>query len=145
MLVSYVIAHTTGKLFNVKQETFGVFLIGSMMINIGFTLPFIMATYGQDGLARLFLFNLGNTILIFTFVYYLACIYGNNSNHSRNMSKKILQSPPLWAIIIAILLNILNISIPNAGIQLFELLGSMIIPLVMLSLGIYFSPKIVHY
>lgn len=143
ILVTYVIAYFTGKLFNLKKPSFGVFLVGSLIMNIGFTLPFFIAAYGEEGLARASLFDFGNGLLVFTFVFYLACKYGNNKRDSKAMIKKFLYSPPLWALTTAIVLNLVNVKIPNMGMNFFQLLSNMTIPLIMLSLGIYFSPKIV--
>lgn len=143
ILVTYGIAFFIGKLFNLKKTSFGVFLVGSLIMNTGFTLPFFIAAYGEEGLARASLFDFGNGLLTFTFIFYLACKYGDNKRDSKTMIKKFLYSIPLWALMSAILLNLLNIQIPNLGINFFQLLGNMTIPLIMLSLGIYFSPKIV--
>ncbi len=143
ILVTYGIAFFIGKLFNLGKTSFGVFLVGSLIMNTGFTLPFFIAAYGEEGLARASLFDFGNGLLTFTFIFYLACKYGDNKRDSKTMIKKFLYSIPLWALMSAILLNLMNIQIPNLGINFFQLLGNMTIPLIMLSLGIYFSPKIV--
>jgi predicted permease len=112
-------------------------------MNIGFTLPFFITAYGKEGLVRASIFDFGNGLLAFTFVFYLACKYGDNKRDSKSMLKKLLYSPPLWALIISIILNLIHIKIPSFGINFFQLLGNMTVPLIMLSLGIYFSPRIV--
>ena len=69
------------------------------------------------------IFDFGNGLLAFTFVFYLACKYGNNKRDSKAMIKKIFYSPPLWALIIAIILNLIKIEIPNIGMDFFKILG----------------------
>ncbi|MCA9487147.1 MAG: AEC family transporter, partial [Nanoarchaeota archaeon] len=141
--LTYGVSFLVGKLFHLKNESFGVFLVGTMIMNLGFTLPFFIAAYGKEGLARASLFDFGNGLLAFTIVYYLACKYGNNKRDSKAMIKKFIYSPPLWALFLAIVLNLTQTKIHEIGISFFQILGNMTIPLIMLSLGIYFSPKIV--
>jgi hypothetical protein len=91
------------------------------------------------------LFDFGNAIIVFSLVYYIACRYGEVSKNNLAMLKKIAFSPPLWALVIAITLNLLNIRLPETASALFQTAGSITFPLVMISLGIYFTPKIANY
>lgn len=143
ILITYVVSYFIGNFFNLKNYSLGVFLVGSLIMNMGFTLPFFIAAYGTEGLARASLFDFGNGLLTFTFIYYLACKYGENKKDSKTMVKKFLYSPPLWALVIGLALNLQNIKIPDISTNFLQLLGNMTIPLIMLSLGIYFSFKIV--
>ena len=139
-LLSFPAAHSL-KLS--KRET-GVFLVGTMIMNTNFTLPFLVAIYGNNGLALLTIFDFGSVILIYTFIYMVAVWYGKNDNHLPSMIKKIFLAPPLWAIIIGVALNITDTAIPAPALNLLTLLGNMTVPLIMLSLGIYFELKINH-
>ncbi len=148
-IIAVLVAVTTffassllGKFLGIQRKSFGVFLIGTMIMNIGFILPFIIAAYGDEGLARLSLFDFGNGFLTFTFTYYIACRYGDNKRGFKTMAKKFILSPPLWALIIAVLVNLSGLKIPGIANNFFHAIGNLTIPMVMLSLGAYFSPKI---
>jgi hypothetical protein len=60
------------------------------------------------------------------------------------MFKKFLLIPPIWAIVIGLLINLTHTQLPNALQALFGTLGAMTSPLIMLALGIYFCPRLLH-
>jgi len=107
-----VIAFWTGKLLQLPSPTLGAFLVGSTIMNIGFTLPFVIAAYGEDGLARISLFDFGNGLLTFTLVYYFACKYGTGAGKNKMLAKKLILWPLLWALLIAAILAVTRTAIP---------------------------------
>jgi len=139
IIITYFISLFFAKKFNLQAGSFGVFLIASMIMNVGFTLPFFIALYGNEGLAKISFFDMGNALIVYSFVYYIACKYGSNPKHM--LAKKILISPPLWALLVAILLNVFHYSLP--AIDFFQALGNLTTPLIMLALGIYFDFKFI--
>ena len=123
------------------RPSFGTFLVGSLIMNTGFTYPFFIAARGEESLAQASLFDFGNTALVFTFIYYLACKYGGNPNNLKAMVRKYVCSPPLLAVVCALIVNLNHIVLPDVAAEFFKITGYMTVPLVMLSLGIHFSPK----
>jgi len=144
IFVIYIVSYVTGTLMKLSGKAMGVLLTGTLIMNTGFLLPFVIAAYGEEGLARMTLFDFSNGFLAFTFVYFLACKYGGKDKGSKVMIRKFLLAPPIWALIIGIVLNLANITVSGLFHELFKLLGNLTIPLIMLSLGIYFNPKIVN-
>lgn len=140
ILATFGVAHCMGRCFNLEQPSLGAFLVGSLAMNTSFSFPFILSAGGEQGLALASLFDFGNMALIFTFIYYLACKYGNNAMDSRAMIKKFIFSPPLAALAFALILNLSQVALPEVAIHFLQILGYMTVPLVMLSLGIYFTP-----
>jgi len=126
---------------NLDRPSFGTFLVGSLIMNTGFTYPFLVAARGEESLARASLFDFGNTALVFTFIYYLACRYGGNPSNLKVMARKYLCSPPLLAVVLALVINMRHIVLPDVAAEFLKITGYMTVPLVMLSLGIHFSPK----
>lgn len=141
ILTLFVVSNFFGRLLHLDQPTFGVFLIGTLIMNTSFTYPFLLAARGEESLAQASLFDFGNTALVFTFIFYLACKYGSNSSNLLVMIGKFMRSPPLLALIAALGLNLMNVTLPIIATRFFTIIGYMTMPLVMLSLGIYFSPK----
>ena len=78
------------------RPSFGTFLVGSLIMNTSFTHPFFIATRGEESLAQASLFDFGNTALVFTFIYYLACKYGGNSHGPTVMIRKCVCSRRCW-------------------------------------------------
>ena len=79
--------------------------------------------------------------MVFTFIYYLACKYGGNPNNLKAMARKYVCSPPLLAVVLALIVNLAHIVLPDLAAEFFKITGYMTVPLVMVSLGIHFSPK----
>lgn len=140
----YFISLLTGKLFKLPKPTLGVFIIGTMILNNGFVIPFVFETFGDEGLARLMIFDFSNGLLTFTFVYFQACKYGNNNTSKKSSYKKFLYSPPIWALFAGILINITGVNMPAVLSDFFKIAGDLTIPLLMLTMGIYFKPKAIR-
>jgi len=113
-----------------------------MIMNTAYALPFFHAAFGDEGLARASLFDIGNTFMIFTFTYYNAVKYGDNSHSDRIDWKKFLRLPPLWAMLIAFSIKIVGISLPPLVINSLSLVGLPTTALVMIALGLYFEPRL---
>ncbi|MFH1834898.1 MAG: AEC family transporter [Methanobacteriota archaeon] len=145
ILTTYVAAYSIGKQFNLERPTLGVFMVGSLIMNTGFALPFIIAAYGSEGVAKLSIFDFGNGFLTFTFIYYLAVKYGSVEEKVKIPWKKILVNPPLWALTTALILNLMGVVIDGILSSFLETLGDLTIPLVMIALGLYFTPKLVKF
>jgi predicted permease len=141
VLTTGVLSYCIGKQFNLLDTTFGVFIIACMIMNSGFILPFFIAVYGNKGLALVMLMDIGNALVVFSVVYSVACKYGTNKKSS--MIKKLLYSPPLLSIIIALILNYTHTPLPEIITPFLQSLSYLVTPLIMLALGIYFTPSFV--
>ncbi len=144
--ISYGVANFSRRFFNLPRETVGVFLIGSTILNGAFVYPFVLAIFKESGLAVAYLFDFGNALVAFSFAYYLACRYGKSGSSlsGRALYRKFLLSPPLLALILAVTINLSGVQLPQAAYQFLRTMGSLTTPLIMLSLGIYFSPRIIN-
>lgn len=139
IMSTFVITRLLKGFFRLLDSTYGVLLIGSMIMNTGFVFPFLIAAFGKEAVARLALFDLGIISIVFTFVYYLACKYGENKK-SGVLIKRLIYSPPIWATLIGLLLNLLGIRLPGIAVNFLQLLGNLAVPLSLFSLGLYFNP-----
>ncbi len=143
ILFIYLISRLLSGVLHLDRPSLGVFYTGTLILNIGFVLPFVITSYGDEGLARIILMDVSNGILAFSLVYSLAVKLGPGKKSNRKTIKKLLQTPPLWAIAISIPLNLMEIRMPVLLIDFCEQLGALTIPLLLLSVGIYFNPKII--
>ncbi len=141
IFLTFAIAFPVGRSLKLERKTLGVFLAGTMIMNNGFILPFIIASYGHEGLARLSMLDFGNAITVFTFVYFITCRYGENSITGKFMILKLVKSPPIWALVTALTLNLSGTVLPEPVRNFCSMAGTMAIPMVMISLGILFNLK----
>ncbi len=144
LLLTFGISYTVGTKLNLPRATLGTFVLGSSIMNTGFALPFILTLFGNTGVAYLMIFDLGNVGLVLTLLYYFACRMGSNKYNSRILALKLVTSTPLLALGIAIFLNLSDLHLPKFLLDLSNLTGLLVIPLIMLALGIYFNPKIIR-
>ncbi len=138
----YGISFWVGKRLKLPQATFGSFIVGCMIMNTGFSLPFFMAAFGTEGFARASLFDIGNSFLIFTFVYFNAIKYGDNGHQDKIDWVKFLKLPPLWGLLIGFVIRIFNWQVPEIGLNFLNLVGLPTIPLIMIALGLIFELKL---
>ena len=145
ILTGFGLGWISGKWLKLDIKTFGTYLVGAMILNIGFVLPFVIAVFGQEGLTRIIIMDMGNGILVMTFVYYQACRFGSHSDSAGTIVKRFLRSPPLWGIIAGLILNFLDVAITGIFQRFIHVAGGLTIPLLMLTIGIYFSPSLVNF
>jgi len=143
VLIIFSISYPISRRFNLPSATRGTFVVGTLLMNTGFTLPFVLAAYGNQGLAIYTIFDFGNTLMIFTFAYYFAIKFGGKEK-SKIHIKKFLLLPPIWGLILGIIFNLLKFELHPIAFNLLDIVGKPTIFLVILSLGIYFSPKITN-
>ncbi|MHA2204061.1 MAG: AEC family transporter [Candidatus Hodarchaeales archaeon] len=144
IIITFLVSSLVVNFQEFEEKTKGVFLIGTMIMNLGFNVPFVLGVYGLEGFARASFFDIGNITLSLSLTYYIAQKYGskNGEEEISFLNKKLLTSPPLIALIIGILLNFTGISFDSNINYLLDLLGGLLTPLLMLSIGIYFNPKL---
>jgi malate permease and related proteins len=144
-VILFYISRKIGGLLKLDRKTFGVFVISSLIINTAFAFPFVAAMYGNEGLSRILIIDIGNAVFIYGFAYYQACKYGNQEVNRKLVVKRLSLSIPLWSIGIALALNLLNIGTTGTLHEFFKMAGSLTIPLLLLSVGAFFELKILKF
>lgn len=141
MLLIALISAPIARKFKMTSPTHGTFYIGTLIMNTGFTLPFVLAAFGNQGLAIYTIFDFGNSLMIFTFAYYFAIKFGKKNN-SKIPVRKFLLLPPIWGLILGIAVNIFQIELSATVSNFFSIVGQPTIFLIIFSLGLYFQPHI---
>jgi malate permease and related proteins len=143
VIATLLIVLTTGRSLHLSGQTLGAFVVGPMIMNTTFTIPFLLTAYGQEAIARLSILDVGNNIVIYSLVYFFAYRYGSEGGPGR-MLKTIAQSPILYALFLGIALNAAHVKPPAIYDNFLLGIGAMTTPLVMISLGIYFNHAVVR-
>lgn len=143
IILSYIISRVLMKKTKATEEQKGVFVISTMIMNTGFVLPFIISAYGNEGLARITIFDIANGIITYTYTYFIALKIGKGNSKKGYVTKKLLLSFPIWAFAIGFIFNLFDVGIIGKVSEIFNMLGSLTIPLIMIALGIFFNPKVV--
>ncbi|TCD47096.1 AEC family transporter [Chlorobium sp. N1] len=126
-------AAISGRFLRLPDRSLGVLYSGAIIMNLGFIMPFVKSFYGDEGLARLFVFDLPNSISAYTLAYALACRSGEGGLWGA--IRKVLSSPPVWALGAGITMNLLEVRPGPIEAGILQSLASLAIPLLLLSLG----------
>lgn len=125
-------------------RAFGALLVGASVMNTGFLLPFVQQLYGAEGLARLVIIDTVNAILTFSIVYLLAAREGSGGLDMRRIYKRIILSPPLWALVVALMLRLANLQLPELVMEAIKAVAYLVGPSILLALGILLQLKVRH-
>jgi malate permease and related proteins len=110
----------------------GLILSTAFMNSGNYGAPIILFAFGEQGFAYSVLFLVIQAIIMnFYGVYYAA----RGSAGIKLAIKSVLEMPPTYATIIALILNLTNIRIPENLYSAIDLVGAATIPTVMLILG----------
>ena len=144
ILITFVVGKGLAPVLALPRRTLGVFYSGILVMNGGFTFPYVLSAFGASGMAQASLFDFGTGLMVFTFVYYLACRHGQNGSDQRQLLRKFLLSPPLFALLVALFLNVTQTPLPPFVFNWLSLLSTMTTPVVMLALGLAFKPQLLR-
>lgn len=89
--------------------------------------PVALFAFGVDGLSRAVVFDMINSILIFSLGIYIV--------HHRNELQEVFKVPLLYAVVIGLVVNLSKITIPQVLFLPIEMVGLVTIPLALLVLG----------
>jgi malate permease and related proteins len=126
----------------IARATLGVMLVSSALINDSLLYPFVSAVLDKEAFLDLVIFDIGNAVMAVTVAYAVAFHYGEEGLEFKTIFINILKLPALWALVIALALNVSSTLIPAAPLVILEPFGMLTNPFILLSLGIYFNPRI---
>ena len=101
-----------------------VFLMACMIVNTGFTLPFIEARLGAEGVARLVAFDVVNAALVLTWVYAIAVRANPEPSGRGVLWRKVFSSPPLHGFAAGMVANLVGLRVPDGLQQLIDVFAA---------------------
>ncbi len=139
------VAYLAARQLKLDRSTQGTFIIGSAFMNSSFIYPVALAFGGHESFVIAFLFDIGNGVLVLSLGYFIACYYGEGAANIGSTFQKVLKSPPLVALAVALLLARFELPLPQSLLLTLERVGSVTTPLIMIALGIYLRPSLHHH
>jgi len=113
-----------------KQKHSGLYLPISIMNTVNIPFPIISLAYGATGMVAATLFYIPNSLIVFSIGTYMV-----SGGHWKENIKEIFRQPAVYASIIGLLVNFLNIPVPELLISALDFIAMMAIPLVLFILG----------
>ncbi len=119
----------------------GVLIMGAGGLNtVMFALPIIEGIWGRDALPYLIMFDMGNTLVAFALIYPIGSYFSVVGEPSlKFVLNKIIRLPPLQAMCIGLIINVLQIHIPTIATDALETIAKANKPLVLILMGIYLN------
>ena len=119
------------------RKTAGIVVMSSLSSTVmSFTAPFVLAIYGQAGLATVAAFDLGQSTVGSSYTYYVASRYASDGNwDGRTALRRMLASPMIWANAFGIVCNLTRWLPPQPIFRLIETVANANGALAMLMLG----------
>lgn len=126
-----------GKVFGWSRSLIGCLILTGGLGNTSFVgIPVIEALYGQEGLKTLIMIDLpGTFVVLSTLGIIVATIYSRGKKDFSVVFRKIFTFPPFIVFIVGVLLNILNVPVPDSLDEVFYKLSTTITPVALVSVG----------
>jgi predicted permease len=114
----------------IRQKHSGLYLPISIMNSVNIPFPIIFLVYGQEGLYAATLFMIPGGVIAYSVGIYIA-----SGKDWRGALKEVFKIPPIYAAVLGLLLNMLEVNVPEVITRPLEIIGLMAVPLVLLVLG----------
>ncbi|MFC2070817.1 AEC family transporter [Chloroflexota bacterium] len=114
----------------IRQKHSGLYVPISIMNSVNIPFPIIFLVYGSEGLFAATLFMMPSSVLAYTMGIYIA-----SGKDWKGSLKEVFKIPPIYAAVLGLVLNLLDVSVPELIIRPLSIIGMMAIPLVLLVLG----------
>ena len=137
VLTMGVITYLTGSLFKIERPILMTILITSMFANTGnYGLPLVSFAFGEDALPYAAIYFVTTTFLFFSVGVFLASLGHMNV---RDAALGLFKIPVLYAVLLAVLINIFQVKIPTPVLRTVDLAAGGSIPLMLILLGVELS------
>ncbi|MEJ0100949.1 MAG: AEC family transporter [Pseudomonadota bacterium] len=141
MAVTWGLSLLVGRALGLTRTDQGTMTISGMSINNGFLFPFVLAVWGAVGFGQMALFDLGHVLGQSFMVYAIAATYGGHAAGFGPILRRVLKFPPLWALIVALLINASGTTLPASLVTVLHTVGQWILLLVIVALGVLFDAR----
>ncbi|MGV6858483.1 MAG: AEC family transporter [bacterium] len=129
----------TCRLCHLPSPVAGAMLLAAAFPNVTYMgLPVMESLYGKLGTSIAIQYDvLACTPLLFTVGILVAQRFGQSDNSARlSLVTGVLETPPFWATIVALLLNVFSVPQPEGLADWLSMLGSPVVPIMLFSVGL---------
>jgi len=148
LFLSVGVYHLFAKKMGLLPSETGVLVIGATFGNITYLgLPVITGLYGNEAAKYALFYDLLSTTPILWFIGVpVIASYGQGRRPTLRESLRTVASlPPVWGILAGMALNLLHAPLPQFMLTSLEMLGSLVVPLMIFSVGLALSlPEVRH-
>ncbi len=142
LATAYTVYRVLGPGFGLNRKEQGVLIIAATFGNVTYLgLPVLRELYGTEAIKYALYYDLlATTPILWLAGAPLAARFGTGSRFGLGHSlKTIIKLPPLWGIALGMALNLGGITLPQVLLKTLDMLGSLVIPLMVFSIGLALS------
>jgi predicted permease len=148
-IFAYFFFSFIGKKRGWSRKLIGCLILCAGLSNTSFLgFPIIEALYGEEGLKTAIIVDQpGTFVVLSTLGVFVAAAFSKGNLNSVQILKKIVFFPPFVTFCIACLMNVLDLDFPELTQVFFKLMGKVMTPLALLSVGLQlrFERKSMHW
>lgn len=140
--LSWVLYALWGRRFRLEPSEKGVLILSSTFGNVAYLgLPVLTGIYGPEAAKYAIYYGLlATTPFLWLAGVAVASHYGKGEPFKiSNSIKTIISLPPIWGIAAGMVLKTFNIQLPDFLLRVLELLGGLVVPLMIFSIGLALS------
>ncbi|PSL04458.1 AEC family transporter [Cecembia rubra] len=136
--LSWLIFGSLGKFFHWRNSLTGCLIITAGLSNTSFVgIPIVRALYGDEAVKIALLIDQGGSfILVSSIAVIVASIYSEEKKRKRDITKKIVTFPPFIFFILAITMNLTNITPPEFLSIPLDIIALSLTPVALTSVGL---------
>ncbi len=123
-----------------RPEQRGVMMVAMVVLGV-FGYPFFQLFYGAEGLVRMAMYDVGNSIYAGTVALMLAQRYGSRSTGAAISWRKVVGSPVLCAAVFGVLCSLLRVPIGGPIGNFLDRLTAANTALAMIAVGVFVRPR----
>jgi len=140
-LTGWGVATLVARRFRLPSPGQGSMAVSAMSMNISMIYPFAALSLAAEPFAELVMFDMGHAVLAWTVTTVVACKYGGHRDDIPVLLLRSLMSPPLWVLLLALLLNFADAPIPQAFLDGALRVGQACVLLVPLAMGLLVNAR----
>jgi predicted permease len=138
-LIGWAAAAFLARRFQLPKKGEGAMSLCAMSMNIALIYPFASLSLSANAFSQLVMFDMGHAVMAWTFTTVVACKYGGHADDIPVLLRRSLAAPPLWALSIALTLNLGGVPLPKDLLHYILVTGQMLVLLVPLAMGLLAS------
>ncbi len=135
VLISFfIIGKIVFNQMNIPENKKKIMLLGIMMANTAYLgLPLMGALYGEEGIVKTGIFDIGAAVIAYTLGYWI--VSSSKGEGILKNASKVLFVPGIWAVIIGLIVSSNSIQLGTPIMNTIAYLGAGTTPLVMIATG----------
>lgn len=115
-----------GKVFNIKKQLTGTLLLLALAYSVGpVVYPFVQMNFDENIFGKVVLLDMSMFLMIMILAPIVAAVFNHDDKFNlRKIGKSLITDPILISLVLAVIVRVLGINVPEPFIKSFEYIGS---------------------